>query len=112
MNTVIGSAERSPSAVTFAGERVNQKSVLGFLAVALVVAALALGLMFYERSQLQEARTRVIAGELLPIVRLLQENQALIKELQAEPFAEKDLGVLESYLTKIRRDGVVKHADM
>jgi hypothetical protein len=43
---------------------------------------------------------------------LLKEDQAILKELQTEPFAEKDLGILESYLAKIRRDGVPTHADM
>lgn len=47
-----------------------------------------------------------------PIAALLNDNQALLKELQAEPFTEKDFGVLESYLAKIRSDGVTKHADM
>ena len=96
----------------FRGERVNHKNNLGLLLVAVVVAAGALGLVFYERSQLQEARTRVVVGELQPIAMLLKENQAMLKELQAEPFTEKDSGILESYLAKIRRDGVPKHADM
>jgi hypothetical protein len=112
MNTVIGYAERTPAAVSFRGERVNHKSILGLLVVAVVAAVGALGLMFYERSQLQDARARVVAGELQPIAMLLKENQTIIKELQAEPFAEKDSGILESYLAKIRRDGVPKHADM
>jgi hypothetical protein len=43
---------------------------------------------------------------------LLKENLALIQELQAESFVEKDNGILESYLVKIRRDGVVKSAPM
>jgi hypothetical protein len=43
---------------------------------------------------------------------LLKENQTLLRELHAEPFTEKDSGILESYLAKIRRDGVPKHADM
>ena len=43
---------------------------------------------------------------------MLEENQTLLKELQADPFTEKDSGILESYLAKIRRDGVAKHADM
>jgi hypothetical protein len=48
-----------------------------------------------------------------PIEALLDENQAIIKELQTEPFtAEKDAAILGSYLAKIRRDGVPKHADM
>jgi hypothetical protein len=109
---VIGFEEQAPSAVTFRGERVNQKNIWAFLAVAVVVAVGALGLLFYERLQLQEARTRVVVGELQPIAMLLHENQAILKELQAEPFTEKDSGILESYLAKIRRDGVPKHADM
>jgi hypothetical protein len=112
MSMVIGFDEPAPSAVSFAGERVNHKNALILLVVALVVAIGALGLWFYERSALQEARTRVVVGELQPIAALLKENQALIKELEAEPFTEKDSGILESYLTKIRRDGVPKHADM
>jgi hypothetical protein len=47
-----------------------------------------------------------------PIEALLDENQAIIKELQTEPFTEKDAAILGSYLAKIRRDGVPKHADM
>jgi hypothetical protein len=112
MSMVIGFEEQAPAAVTFRGERVNQKNILAFLAVAVVVAVGALGLLFYERLQLQEARTRVVVGELQPIAMLLHENQAILKELQAEPFTEKDSGILESYLAKIRRDGVPKHADM
>jgi hypothetical protein len=112
MSTVISSAERTPSAVSFRGERVNHKNILGLLVAAVVVAAFALGLLFYERSQLNEARARLVAGELLPIAMLLTEDQAILKELQAEPFTEKDSGILESYLAKIRRDGVAKHADM
>jgi hypothetical protein len=112
MNMVIGFDEQAASAVSFRGERVNQKNIWGLLVVAVVVAAFALGILFYERSQLQEARTRVVAGELQPIAALLKEDQAILKELQAEPFTEKDSGILESYLAKIRRDGVPKHADM
>jgi hypothetical protein len=44
--------------------------------------------------------------------RMTKDNQAIIKELQLEPFTEKDSGILESYLAKIRRDGVAKHAHM
>jgi hypothetical protein len=112
MAMVIGFDEQEPSAVSFRGERVNQKNILGLLVAALVVAASALGLLVYERSQLQEARARIVSEELQPIAMLLKENQAILKELQSEPFAEKDSGILESYLAKIRRDGVPKHADI
>jgi hypothetical protein len=113
MDTVTGYAEGTHAGeVSFRGNRVNHKKVLGFLVVALALALSALGLLSYERSQLQEARSRMITGELQPIAELLKEDQAILKELQSGPFAEKDPGILESYLTKIRRDGVAKHADM
>jgi len=108
----MGFEEQAAATVSFRGERVNQKNIWGLLVVAVVVVAGALGLWFYERLQLQEARARVVAGVLQPIAMLLKENQAMLKELQAEPFAEKDSGILESYLANIRRDGVPKHADM
>ena len=43
MAMVMGFEERAPSAVTFGGERVNQKNIWAFLVVAVVVAAAALG---------------------------------------------------------------------
>ncbi len=112
MNMVVGFDDVKPAPVTFRGDRVNHKSVLVSLVAAVVVAVGALAFWYQERSAVQEARARVVAGELQPLASLLKENQAISKELQVEPFAEKDLGVLESYLAKIRRDGVVKHADM
>jgi hypothetical protein len=112
MNMVIGFDEQAPAAVSFRGERVNQKNIFSLLVVAVVVVAGALGLWFYERLQLNEARARVVSQQLQPIAALLKDDQAILKELQAEPFTEKDTGILESYLAKIRRDGVVKHADM
>jgi hypothetical protein len=91
---------------------VNHQNVWGLLVIALVVALGALGLLFHEHSQLQEARARVVSLQLQPIAALLKENQAILDELRAEPFTEKDSGILESYLAKIRRDGVPQHADM
>jgi hypothetical protein len=61
---------------------------------------------------LVRARAQVLAGELQPIATLLREDQTMLKELQAEPFVEPNTGILESYLAKIRRDGVTKHVDM
>jgi hypothetical protein len=81
--------------------------------VAALIAALVAGAFWHhEHEALDELRAQIVASELQPIAALLKENQALIQELQSEPFTEKDSGVLESYLAKIRRDGVAKHADM
>jgi len=43
---------------------------------------------------------------------LSKGNQQIITELQADSFLEKDNGTLESYLFKIRRDGVAKNSQM
>ena len=52
------------------------------------------------------------SSTLEPIGSLLKEDQTLLKELQSEPFTDPGSGILASYLAKIRRDGVPKHADM
>jgi hypothetical protein len=113
MNTVMSYAEGvGTGGMSFRGERVSQKSLWVFIGLLFLATAGALGLWFHDHAALQEARTRIIARELQPIATLLKDNQALVKELQSEAFAEKDLGILESYLVKIRRDGLPKHADM
>jgi len=47
-----------------------------------------------------------------PIAALLSENQAIMEELQTTSFTETDAAILESYLMKIRPDGVPKYANM
>jgi hypothetical protein len=90
----------------------NSKGLWISLMVAVVATLAAAAFAYHEREALDELRSQSIASALQPIARLLKENQALIQELQVEPFAEKDSGILESYLAKIRRDGVAKHADL
>jgi hypothetical protein len=77
-----------------------------------IAALIAIAAWHHENQVLQQSRAQIVAGLLQPIATLLGENQALIHELQSEPFTEKDSDILESYLAKIRRDGVAKHADM
>ena len=87
--------------------------IVGFVSTAALIAALATaGLCYHEYELLAAMRSQFVLGELRPIATLLKENQVLLKELQAEPFAETGLGILEAYLSKIRRDGIAKHADM
>jgi hypothetical protein len=79
---------------------------------ATLVALTTTGGWYYERHSSDSLRAQIVADELQPIATLLKENDALIEELKSEPFTEKDSGILEAYLTKIRRDGVPKHADI
>jgi phosphomevalonate kinase len=84
------------------------------LVVTFAIASVLIGVLLHlhERQALDELRKQFVASEVQPIATLLQENQSILKELQTEPFSELNSGILESYLAKIRRDGVAKHADM
>ncbi len=90
----------------------TNKAISIGLTATLITATSALGAWYQAHEALEETRAQLVADELQPIAGLLKENQALVRELQAQPFTEHDSGILESYLTKIRRDGVSKHVDM
>jgi hypothetical protein len=94
------------------GARMNNKTIWILLVAALIAALVTAAFWHHDRQAQSQLRAQVIAGELQPIAELLKENQALLKDLQTEPFTEKDSGILESYLAKIRRDGVAKNAQM
>jgi hypothetical protein len=79
------------------------------LSLAMVTAT---GAWLHSRLALQASRASVVAHELEPMGALLRENRQLITELQTAAFSEQDAGILESYLLKIRRDGVSKNAEM
>jgi hypothetical protein len=91
---------------------VNNKTASILVAVVIFAAVGAATAWHHEHLTLVETRTQIVASTLQPIATLLKENRTLIQELQSEPYTEKDSGILESYLAKIRRDGVPKHADM
>jgi hypothetical protein len=83
------------------------------LAVGASLAALIAVVGWLHVSEaLHDARTHLTASTLEPIAALLNEDQAILAELQSEPFAEQDSGILRSYLIKVRRDGVAKTAPM
>jgi len=84
------------------------------MVVAFAVAAVLIGVFssYRENQAARALREQFINNELQAIATLLTEDRAILKELQAEPYAEKDSGILESYLEKIRLDGVPKHANM
>jgi hypothetical protein len=89
----------------------NRSIAIPFTLV-LVVALAATGGWYHSHQALQESRAQFVASTLEPMAALLNENRGIITELQTEPFVEKDNGILESYLVKIRRDGVAKTAPM
>jgi hypothetical protein len=91
----------------------NKKTTVAIIIAALIGLTLVMTAAWYHtREALQAERLQFVAGILDPLAALVKENEAIIVELKAEPFIENDSGVLESYLAKIRRDGVPKHADM
>jgi hypothetical protein len=90
----------------------NSKTTLSIIAGLLVLALASTGAWYHAHEALRESRSQLVASTLLPIGELLKENRAIINELQAEPYAEKDNGVLESYLIRIRHDGVAKNVQM
>jgi hypothetical protein len=93
-------------------ENSSNRTVSVLLAASLV-AMLAAAFGWYRAdTELHNTRRQSAGGELHPIAAILQENQGIIRELQNVPFSEDGAGILESYLAKIRRDGVAKHADM
>ena len=63
-------------------------------------------------SALRSSEKQLIATELEPLLALLIEDSRLLTKLQAPPFTENDSGILQSYLVKWRRDGIVKTSEM
>jgi hypothetical protein len=90
----------------------KNRSFLAITLVSVLFAVFILGGWYQAHQALQAARLDRVASTLEPINALIKENQATLLELQAEPFAEKDSGILESYLIKLRRDGVATSAPM
>jgi hypothetical protein len=91
---------------------VASKTARMLMMAALIAALVCAGAWYQAHEALEATPLHLTAGILQPIAAMLNENQELLHELQSEPFAEKDSGILESYLAKIRRDGVPKHAEM
>jgi hypothetical protein len=87
----------------------EKKAATIVAACALLVALLALTASYYA---LEAARSRLGSDMLATMAALLKEDEGIITELQSAPYVENDNGVLESYLVKIRRDGVAKTAPM
>lgn len=80
---------------------------------AALAVAVALSLLFsifaYRAANLARSENPSVLNS---VQLLLQERQIELKALQETTFTEPNQGILGSYLAKIRRDGVPKHADM
>lgn len=92
-------------------------SISTWVVIACSVISLIFGGGWYqERQKTQraeiEANQRLVVDYLQPIATLLADNEVIYKELRAAPYVEPGWGILESYLMKIRRDGISKHALM
>lgn len=94
------------------GVSVNNKLAQVLLAVAIIAAVACLVAWSQARTELQALNARAVTSLLQPAAKLIDENEALLKELQTKPYAEDDATILVAYLAKIRRDGVPKHAGM
>ena len=82
----------------------NARTLAILLASVSLAALAAAGGWYHAHQALRESRVRFCTDTLHPMASLLKENQAIMRELQAEPFKEQDDGILESYLAKVRRD--------
>jgi hypothetical protein len=84
--------------------------------IALTLFALATNvLMFHwqrERTAKESSSAQVSSRLLNSMASLLHENRALLAVLEAKPYGEEGNGILNSYLIKIRRDGVKSSAAM
>jgi len=87
----------------------HMKLVAALALIALLAAAAS---WVHSDRVAGESRAQLRTSALGLLEQLLAEDEAILKELQAERYSDKDAGILASYLARIRRDGVAKHADM
>jgi len=92
-------------------------SISTIVAIICSVTSLVLGGGWYQEHEKSrraeiEANQRLVADYLQPIATLLSDNKVIFEELRSPPYVEPGWGILESYLIKIRRDGVAVHALM
>ena len=90
----------------------NNKTAWIVLVALLTVALLAAVAWYHDHEALQSSRSQLIASDLKPVAALLADDQALLIQLQSPPFAEQGAGILESYLVKLRRDGIARTSEM
>jgi hypothetical protein len=74
-----------------------------------MVASAAVATAWYHAAA---ALRELLASELEPIAAMLKEDQELLVALEADATLDETSGILGSYLSKIRANGVAKHAGM
>lgn len=89
--------------------------VNAWVAIIATVISLAFGGGWYQeyakgKQEKLAAQERLVKQTLRPIKVLLDSNKAIYEELQTEPYKESGWGTQDSYLIKIRKDGVKKNA--
>lgn len=86
-----------------------RKWMLTLSAVALLVAAAVAVTWQYSQRAL---RACVVDETLQPVAALLEENRRILAALQSQGHAASESALLESYLRRIRSDGVPRHSAM
>jgi len=101
-------------------ERRRASKISTFFAVLSLIFAVSTmvgGGGWYQQYQahqdaIKKENERRVADFLKPMLTYLDDNKAIYDQLQQPRYKETGWGILESYLIKIRRDGVDKHALM
>jgi hypothetical protein len=83
----------------------------------LIVGVVVLGMLGIAiwgtwRVAQRETVACLVDDSLQPIAALLQENANILHAIQTERYADSESAILDSYLMRIRRDGVPKNAGM
>ena len=99
------------------GKELFLSRVSTWVAIVTSILSLLVGSGWYQEYQKNqrmqlEANEKLIVEYLQPIATYLKDNESIFQELRAPPYVEPGWGILESYLIKIRRDGVPKNALM
>jgi hypothetical protein len=80
------------------------------VAIVIVLLATAIGATWsYARRDL---RTCVVDDTLQPISSLLEENRKIIENLKSGGYTESESALLQTYLTRIRSNGVPQNSAM
>lgn len=114
-------AANPPARGNEGGRRFSWDQISAAIALVLSVLTLLVGGGWYqEYRKAQDTRNEVVRqaqrtalGSVLgPISMRLNENSAIYREMRLPDYVEGNWGILDSYLIKIRRDGVKKNAYM